>query len=64
MKIIQIEILKPIEGFKVGDKVRVRVHGDGTPINVNWRRRFIDQKTDDCFKVLKFKRKLRGPKDG
>ncbi len=59
MKRVIVQILKPIEGRRVGDYVKIPVDETGVPLDANWRRRLQDAKFDECCKIVKSKRKKR-----
>ena len=53
MKIIQIQINKPIPGHAAGSIARVQADDAGVPFDKSWRDRLRDAKIDDCVTVVK-----------
>ena len=52
-KKMKIKLNKPLRGYPAGVKVRIDTDGQGTPLELYWRRRLKDSKTDNCIEVMK-----------
>lgn len=52
MKIKRVEVKKPFDGYEVGSVHNVKCDRQGTPLELSWRRRFKDAKTDNCCEVV------------
>lgn len=46
-----------IHGLKPGEELLIEVDENGTPIDRNWRRRFIDSKIDGAISIVKPEKK-------
>jgi len=49
---IQVRVNGVIPGHERGAIVRVRVDSEGTPLDLQWRRRFRDAEVDNCCEVV------------
>ena len=50
---IQIRVLGPIPPHAKGDVVSVECDVEGTPLDIQWRRRLRDAETDNCCEVVR-----------
>ncbi len=49
---VLIRVRKPIPGYHQGQEVAVQTDSNGTPLDLQWRRRFRDSKTDGCLEIV------------
>ena len=47
-----------LHGLKPEGKLKIEVDENGTPLDLNWRRRMRDSKRDGCIEVLKEEKKV------
>lgn len=49
---VRIRVKAALPGYEPGQVVRVGVDGEGTPLELFWRRRLADAARDGCCEVL------------
>lgn len=47
----------PLRGHDAGSQVRVKVDNKGVPVDLYWRNRLKDAKTDNCCEIMKKSKK-------
>jgi len=51
MSEVKVKVLKNIPGWQKDQTVVVETDKEGTPLDLHWRRRFRDAKTDNCIEI-------------
>ena len=46
-----------LHGLNPGGRIDIDVDSEGTPLDINWRRRLRDSEIDGCIEIIKEKKK-------